>query len=186
MIIRNGAELNTGDMLKLALEAGFTYSAPLAMDSLIFRPEVREMCSSDRCRSYGRSWSCPPAAGSLERAEELASLYKRGILVQTVGETGGGFDMTAVNELMQRHSRCFDTLVRQLRLFFPGCMPMGAGACSLCRSCTYPDRPCRHPDRMHPSMEAYGLLVSDVAVRSGLGYNYGENTVSFTSCVLTD
>ena len=186
MIIKNGQKPDIGDIVRLAEEAGFTYAAPLAMDALIFRPEVRDMCSSDRCHSYGRSWSCPPAAGSLERAEALVSSYKRGVIVQTVGETGSGFDLTAVNEIMQKHSRCFDTLVRQLKLFFPDCMPMGAGACRLCRSCTYPDRPCRHPDRMYPSMEAYGLLVSDVAVRSGLGYNYGENTMSFTSCVLTD
>ena len=87
---------------------------------------------------------------------------------------------------MQRHRKSFDSLVRQLRVFFPDCLPMGAGACRACRRCTCPDRPCRHPDRMYPSMEAYGLLVSDVAVRSGLGYNYGENTMSFTSCILVD
>jgi hypothetical protein len=74
----------------------------------------------------------------------------------------------------------------QVRHFYPDCLPMGAGTCRLCRLCTYPDRPCRHPDRMVASMEAYGLLVSDVAVRSGLGYNYGENTMCFTSCVLID
>ena len=186
MIIREKDELNTENMLLLAKEAGFSYAAPLAMEALVFRPEVREMCAADRCRSYGRSWSCPPASGSVERAKELASEYSRGIIVQTVGPVEDEFDMAAVHDLMKKHSKSFDTLVRQLRMFYPECMPMGAGACRVCRSCTYPDRPCRHPERMYPSMEAYGLLVSDVAGRSGLKYNYGENTMSFTSCVLTD
>jgi len=34
------------------------------------------------------------------------------------------------------------------------------------------------------AMEAYGLLVSDVCVRSGLAYNYGPGTMTYTSCIL--
>ena len=68
MKIDHTTELNISDFSDLALEAGFTYAAPLAMDALVFRPEVRSMCAADRCRSYGKSWSCPPAAGTLEYA----------------------------------------------------------------------------------------------------------------------
>ena len=186
MIIGNRTELDTDEILKLAREAGFTYAAPLAMDSLVFRPEVRAMCAADRCKSYGKSWSCPPASGSIGRAKERISGYHRGIIVQTCGEISGSFDIEGTKRVMLMHKKSFDTLVRQVRIFYPDCLPMGAGACSRCRSCTYPDQPCRHPDRMYPSMEAFGLLVSDVAARSGLGYNYGENTMSFTSCILID
>ena len=80
----------------------------------------------------------------------------------------------------------FDNFVRQMRLIKGNCLPMGAGACTRCRKCTYPDRPCRHPDRLYPSMEAYGLWVSDVCTRSGLGYNYGPQTITYTSCILYD
>lgn len=186
MIIKERSELNNENIAALALETGFTYAAPLSMDALVFRSEVRDMCAEDRCGSYGRSWSCPPAAGSIERVKRQAEGFSRGIIVQTAGETGGSFDTDTVKALMIRHTKCFDAFVRQIRVFFPRCLPMGAGACRLCRVCTYPDRPCRHPDRMYRSMEAYGLLVSDVALRSGLRYNYGENTMSFTSCVLID
>lgn len=46
------------------------------------------------------------------------------------------------------------------------------------------DRPCRYPTKRLSSMEAYGLLVSDVCTRSGLAYNYGARTMTYTSCVL--
>ena len=174
------------DIIALASEAGFTYAAPLAMDSLVLRAEVRAMCAADRCKSYGKSWSCPPAAGTLEAAKSRISGYSSGIIIQTSGATLSEFDMEGIRELSMRHGKCFDTLVRQIRSFYPDCMPMGAGACRRCRKCTYPDRPCRYPDRMYPSMEAYGLLVSDVCIRSGLKYNYGEGTMTFTSCVLLD
>lgn len=186
MVKETGQKLKTEEIRSLAIEAGFTHAATLSMDSLEFRDEVRDMCSEDRCKSYGRSWSCPPAVGSVERAKERAGAYHRGIIVQTAGVLADSFDMDGTAALMKRHRKCFDTLVRQIRSFYPDCLPMGAGACRLCRSCTYPDRPCRHPDRMYPSMEAYGLLVSDVAIGSGLKYNYGENTMCFTSCVLID
>ena len=174
------------ELITLAKEAGFTYSAALAMEALEFREDVRSMCSADKCKNYGRSWSCPPAVGSIERARERAASYRSGIIVQTMGELDGSFDMKGTAAVMQKHKKSFDTLVRQIRHFYPDCLPMGAGTCRLCRACTYPDRPCRHPERMVSSMEAYGLLVSDVAIKSGLEYNYGENTMCFTSCVLID
>lgn len=180
MIIKNEEKPTTEQLVMLAKEAGFTYAAPLAMDALVFRPEVREMCESGRCRSYGRSWSCPPAAGSLDVIRKRAEGYVSGIIVQTSGS------IDALVELMRTHKRSFDTLVRQVRCFYPDCLPMGAGACTRCRRCTYPERPCRYPGRMYISMEAYGLLVNDVAVRSGLKYNYGESMMTYTSCILVE
>ena len=186
MIIESGKKLKTADIIRLAEEAGLTFAATAAMDAFVTREEVREMCIADRCKSYGKSWSCPPAAGTIEDAEARMRRYRSGIIVQTSGETEGEFDMQGIRRLYEFHTRSFDTFVRQLRTIYPACMPMGAGACARCRKCTYPDRPCRYPDRLYPAMEAYGLLVSDVCIRSGLKYNYGENTMTFTSCVLIE
>ena len=47
-------------LLDMARAAGFEAAAPLRAEQLVFRPEVREMCRADRCRSYGRNWCCPP------------------------------------------------------------------------------------------------------------------------------
>ena len=180
MIIKDGQKPKTDELVVLALETGFTYAAPLAMDALEFRPEVRGMCESGRCRSYGKSWSCPPAAGSLDVIRKRAEGFDSGIIVQTSGS------IDQLTELMQSHKRNFDTLVRQIKSFYPACLPMGAGACTRCRKCTYPERPCRYPGRMYISMEAYGLLVNDVAIRSGLKYNYGDDTMTYTSCILVE
>ena len=73
---------------------------------------------------------------------------------------------------------------RQMRRLCPGCLPLTAGSCTLCARCTYPDRPCRYPTKRLSSMEAYGLFVSDICTRSGLAYNYGPRTMTYTSCVL--
>ena len=50
------------DILELAEQNGFEYTAPLCMAALVPMSEVREMCAAGRCRQYNRSWSCPPPA----------------------------------------------------------------------------------------------------------------------------
>ena len=51
--------------------------------------------------------------------------------------------------------------------------------CIRCKSCTYPDAPCRFPDKLYPSLEGYGILVTELAKKAGLNYNGGANTVSY-------
>ena len=63
-------------------------------------------------------------------------------------------------------------------------LAMGAGACKICEECTYPDEPCRFPDKMEVSMEACGLFVSKVCTDNNLKYNYGQDKMAFTSCFL--
>ena len=168
----------------LASQIGFTRWAPLSRDALILYPEVRAMCRADRCRNYGHSWSCPPACGSLNALRENLSLYSAGILVQSTARPADPLDPAALRAAEDAHKKRFDTLVRQARRLWPDCLPLGSGGCRRCHQCTYPGRPCRHPDKLYPSMEAAGLWVSDVCSRSGLGYFYGSGTITYTAAVL--
>ena len=64
------------------------------------------------------------------------------------------------------------------------CLPLAVGGCTRCKTCTYPDAPCRFPDRNFSSMEATGLLVNQVCVDNGVPYNYGRGKMAYTSCLL--
>ena len=173
-------------LLTLAKQAGFSQAAPLESSALTARTEVRDMCASDRCRAYGRSWSCPPACGTLEQCQAQMNRYQRGLLLQTTGSLEDDFDVEAIQETEVRHKAAFSTLARQIRTLHPNCLPLTAGSCTLCRKCTYPANPCRFPQKRFSSMEAYGLLVSDVCIQSGLKYYYGPRTITYTSCILID
>lgn len=173
-------------LLTMARQAGFTDAAPLAMSALTAMPQVREMCAAGRCHAYGRSWSCPPACGTLEQCQSRMERYSRGVLVQTTGALEDDFDLEGIANTERRHKKAFADLTRQVRLLHPDCLPLTAGGCTLCRRCTYPDKPCRFPNKRLSSMEAYGLLVSDVCVKSGLAYNHGPKTITYTSCILFD
>ena len=171
------------ELLQLAHALGFTAAAPLAA-TLTPLPAVRQMCRENRCGCYATRWSCPPGCGSFETLAGRLARCDRGILVQTTARGQDAFDLEAIRLAEQRHKERFSSLARRARQLFPDCLPLSAGGCRLCIRCTYPKAPCRFPHRMLPSREAYGLLVADVCRAAHLPYYYGENTVTFTSCVL--
>ena len=71
-----------------------------------------------------------------------------------------------------------------LRRDYPELMAIGAGTCTRCKQCSYPDAPCRFPNLMTSSMEALGMLVLEVCKNNDLTYYYGPNTIAYTSCFL--
>lgn len=57
-------------------------------------------------------------------------------------------------------------------------------ACAICQHCAYPDAPCRHPDRMFPCVESHGIVVTALAERHGIEFQYGGNVVTWFSLLL--
>ena len=144
------------------------------------------MCRADKCNKYNRQWTCPPACGTLEEIREKAKQYDWGLLIQTTAMMEDQFDAETMMEAMEDQRVHFLELLERIREQEPGIdmLPMSSGGCDHCTRCTYPSAPCRFPDKAYPSMEAYGLLVSDSCKSAGVEYYYGKNTITFSSCVL--
>lgn len=174
------------ELLSLAQECSFEHTAPLNIAALDFHEDVRAMCEANRCGCYGKNWCCPPHCGSLAEAAEKAAGFRRGLLLQSTGQMEDDFDLETMLGTEMLHKKRFGCFVTELRKTYPACLPMGTGACTVCRSCACPDEPCRCPELAIPSMEAYGLLVSEVCRASGLPYYYGPHTLTYTACVLVD
>ena len=172
------------DLKQVLKDCGYNVVAELDVSTLEFLPEVRAMCSADRCRAYGKSWSCPPANGTLEYWEEKASHFRKGLLMQTVGEREDSFDFEAMMEVEELHKANSEKLIDFIHANALDCLFMTAGTCTRCKPCTYPDAPCRFPDRVFPSMEACGVFVSKVCMDINLAYNYGDEKIAYTSCLL--
>lgn len=172
------------NIVRMALDAGFTAAAPLDVATIKLYPEVREMCASDRCRAYDRNWTCPPACGSLDECAEKISKYVRGIIVQTVFEIEDDFDFEGMQEAANSHNITFYSFHSRLAGIFPEVLALGAGGCSRCRTCTYPDLPCRFPNLALSSMEAYGMIVSEVCNLNGVPYYYGPGKIVYIGCYL--
>lgn len=172
----------TDELIREALEFGFSQAAELNVSSLVFMPEILEMCKT--CNDYNRNWRCPPGCESVEAAAERAKQYTYGLIVQTTVRLEDEFDWDTMGEAYARHEKNFSMLIEKLRSRYADVLPLGADKCSVCEECTYPDNPCRFPDRAVSPIEAYGLLVNQVCEASGIPYQYGKLTMTYTSCYL--
>lgn len=171
------------ELEKLALDSGFTHAVPLDTTTISLKQEVRDMCKNG-CQQYARRWSCPPGCGSLNELREMICHYKKGILVQTVTELEDEFDWDGMIKAQNRHQEHFHLFLEKLRAFNPEFLPLGTGCCMICKTCSYPDAPCRFPQKRISSMEACGMVASEVCRQNHLKYYYGPNTIAYVACVL--
>ena len=171
-------------IMEIIEAAGFSHTGKISMDTVELRDEVRDMCHNGNCGKYARNWSCPPGCGSLEECAARLKEYGEGVLVQSTGMLDDPFDADTMMETERIHKERFAALAEAARAEEADCLPLGAGTCQLCAQCTYPDAPCRFPQRAVISMEAFGLLVSSACERASVPYYYGPNTITYTSCVL--
>ena len=175
--------METANWIEKALSMGFDHAVALDPATLVFRADVRAMCAADKCGAYGKNWSCPPHCGEPEVCAAALKGYARGILVQTVGKMEKRIDTKAYRETERRHLENFYRLAADFRAVHPDALCLGSGGCRICGKCAYPE-PCRFPEQKYPSMEGYGLFVTQVCRDNGLKYHYGEKTITYTACIL--
>ncbi len=171
---------------KLGMDIGFTHVAELDCSTLVPHQEVRDMCRDNKCGVYGKYWSCPPGCGTLEECAARMKEYSIGLIVQTVGELEDELDGETMMETEKVHREHFVEMEKELRKEFPNMLPLGGGGCGKCKTCTYPDAPCRFPNEIFSSMEANGLMVNEVCKANSLDYYYGPCTIAYTCCYLLE
>ncbi len=167
----------------LALELGFSQAAAFDPGILVSREDVRAMCAADKCRAYGKNWTCPPHCGTTGECQEAMGRCRHGILLQTVGQLAKPIDSRGYRETERRHLEQFSAFCDAIRREYPQALCLGSGGCRVCKTCAYP-QPCRFPEKATSSMEGYGLFVTQVCRDAGLDYYHGEKTITYTACVL--
>ena len=101
-----------------------------------------------------------------------------------LGELEDELDGEAMMETEHLHKEHFRKMLDALRKDYPDMLPLGAGCCTQCKACTYPDAPCRFPEKQISSMESYGMLVTEVCRANHMEYYYGPCSIAYTSCFL--
>lgn len=167
-------------------EQGFDSVGFCAASDLAVHEEVRDSCAADKCNVYGKSWACPPACGDIYDYERQMHEYANCAVVQTVGVMEDEFDVEVMMESGELQNERMYALVEALDKegLSSQIMALAAGTCRLCSECTYPDAPCRFPDKRLVSMEAAGLVVSEACGLAGIPYNHGPLTIAYSGCVL--
>jgi predicted metal-binding protein len=173
-------------LAELALKCGFTSASPFDPLKIKVYREVRDACAVNKCGAYAKNWSCPPACGTLEDCEDRIRGYKSGLVMQTTGVLADEFDWEgSMLPLGEEHAKHIADFSGEALAEYPYSLLLGAGSCRVCASCTYPYAPCRFPQKMTCSMEAYGMIVTEVCALSGLPYYYGRGTLTYVACFLS-
>ena len=143
------------------------------------------MCSANRCGAYGKSGAALRAAEPWKNAKNRVTEYDVAVVALTVTRLEDSFDFEGMAKGSRRHKELFQKAMAALRAKGERFLPLGAGGCpDECKTCTYPDAPCRFPEKFTVSMEAYGMMVSEVCKDCGLRYCGGNNTLTYVSMIL--
>lgn len=171
---------------RLVAEQGFEGVGTCPTSDVGVHEEVRQSCASGKCPVYGKSWACPPACGDIYDFERQMREFSTCMVVQTVGQLEDDFDGEAMMEASELQLERFYAMADAIDEagLSAQVMMLAAGTCKICKTCTYPDAPCRFPDKRMVSMEAAGLLVSDTCTKAGVPYNHGPLTIAYSSCIL--
>ena len=152
----------------------------LPTDALTFTERVRYICEHE-CPMYNKSWACPPAVGTVSECIDRCRQYPNFLLISTITEISDIANMQEALDTRPEH----ETITRQVRdmLLAEGAETyvLSTEACSDCEHCSWPDAPCRKPDRMFPCVESHGILVTELAESRGLEFLTGSTLVTWYS-----
>ena len=147
-------------------------------EDIEFNDRVRQICKKE-CSRYGASWSCPPAVGTVEECRARIQQYEKFLLFSVKYDLEDSFDYEGMMAGASAFKETCRALDNKLRPLLGNYLMLSNEGCGLCKECTYPDAPCRFPDRSHGSLEGYGLFVSKLAKQAGMNYINGANTVTY-------
>lgn len=162
-------------------EYGFVTTAEIR-----FTQEVRAMCEVNTCRQYGKTWACPPAIGTVEDCQNRVRQFEKMLVFSVKYDLEDSFDYEGMTAGMAQFKKVCRTLNKVLRPLLSHYLILSNEGCDLCKTCTYPDAPCRFPEQVHGALEGYGIFVSELAKKANIHYINGTNTVTYFGGLLCD
>ena len=66
--------------------------AEIPVSSLVFSPELLKSCEANACGHYNKSWTCPPAAGTMEEQRKQILSFNKAFVFTTKHILEDSFD----------------------------------------------------------------------------------------------
>ena len=150
---------------------------------LEFSERVRWICRTE-CPMYDTTWACPPAVGTPEECRSRVMAFVEGLLIATITEVSDIADIRQTLDTRAPHEQITREVLQLVRQQAVDTLTLSTEACAHCRRCSWPDAPCRHPERMFPCLESHCILVTNLAERYGIDFMAGGNLVTWFSLIL--
>ena len=155
-----------------------------AAKSIPFSKAVADACRANACGKYGTCWTCPPGVGEYITLEQKIKEYATAAVFTCRYDLEDCFDFEGMMVGQRETMKILYAVAEELRNSGENVMVLGCEGCNLCEKCTYPDAPCRFPEKAVVSVEACGIDVVSLSRNLNINYNNGPNTVTYFCIVL--
>ncbi len=173
-------------LIQKAIGLGAYKACVIAASDISTDRAFRDMCKMNACGVYGKCWMCPPYVGDIDELMQKIREYDYALVYQTVSELEDSFDfegMVAAKKRTYPLAQAFRKVFSDMNI--SRVLHLGAGGCGVCEVCAKKtNEPCRFPEKAMPSLEAYGINVSELAKAAGMKYINGKDTVTYFGAVL--
>jgi predicted metal-binding protein len=149
-----------------------------------FSETIRGYCASNVCRQYGRTWACPPAVGSVDECRKRTQHYEKMIVFSIKFDIEDMADTEEIKESLLAFKCIVNAFDDEIKTYISDFLLLGNESCANCKVCTYPDEPCRFPEKVHHAIEGYGIFVAELAKQAGIAYFNGSNTITYFGALL--
>lgn len=160
----------------------YSFLKPSEID---FKDEIQQICNNGACEMYGKTWACPPALGDAAECKQRCLEYSEAMLFSAVYELEDSFDYEGMLDAGLSFRELCDTVYNTVGGDCGKYLMLCNGACLRCKNCTYPDFPCRFPNKLFLSLEGHGILVSELAKANNMKYINGKDTVTYFGMLLS-
>ena len=165
-------------------EAGVFQHGEVKISDILLHDEIQAICRGNACRAYSKTWACPPAIGGIDECRARLDGYEKGIVFSCKYDLEDSYDFEGMEDAGIEFRRTCDKLWEKLEGHKKGFLLLANGGCLRCEKCTYPDSPCRMPEKLFPAFEGHGIIVSDAAKLAGINYINGKDTVTYLGMLL--
>lgn len=140
----------------------FTADIPVADYMAGYRDAPHFMKLCQKCPNYGKSWGCPPFDFDTEAV--LRQYNQAHIIATKITPEANDIPISESQKLMIPERIRLERELLDMEKSIPGSRAFAfVGKCLYCqkeecnRAC---NQPCRHPDKVRPSLEAFGFDIS--------------------------
>jgi predicted metal-binding protein len=183
-------------LIKFAMERGPTEAKVIPAREIVLDERVILKCQVPLCNEYGNHLLCPPNSPSLAQFREVLNKYSKALLIQLrtsrdrlSSKSEQSLKKAIYSRANELHEIVHGVEKQAQELHFSFAAGFIGGSCKLCIPCVgvKSGRPCKHPFKARPSMEAVGIDVHLTAQKAGLGFSYGiEDEVVWNGLVLLE
>ena len=175
------------EILKYALEQGFSDAAIIETKDIVFDPSFRPYCEENLCGQYGVNYTCPPVCGSPEEMKQKVLSHKYAIVLQSLWEISDYSDKKAIRQAKTKHNSAALQVAEKMRSEHHEGFVVGASGCALCTPCAMAqNQPCRFPELAFSCMSAYCIFVRLLTEKCGMTYNWGDGLLAFFGMYVFD